>query len=552
MKKTYFIFALLGVAMLSFSANATEEVAPGEFLVKIKSQYTQMKRAQTEELLQSEVIDNLGESAGVVVVRRPVIERSEAAIARLAENRVVEWVEPNYIYRISASPNDVDYEKLWGMKNTGQVDSKGSTGVAGVDIDAEQAWDITTGSSDVVVAVIDTGIYNQHEDLADNMWVNVAEKNGAPGVDDDANGFVDDVYGWDFANNKPDGVDDHSHGTHCAGTIGGTGNNGKGVVGVNWKVRLMALKFLTAQGSGKTADAVKAIDYGIKMGAHIMSNSWGGGGASQALLEAIQRAEKAGILFVAAAGNDSSDNDKKPTYPASYDVTNVLTVAAISNKGALASFSNYGKTSVDVAAPGVAVYSSVAPTQGSTKKYEAYSGTSMATPHVAGVAALVLSHVSNASYQNLKDRIMKTSKPLAALKNKVVSGGLVSAYNALVNSLPGPNPNDPSNWQHSAASAATNHPYESNLDKTYTVTVPGAKKLALYFDRFEVERPFNGQVYDYVEFYDGAGKKVDTWSGSHTGEYSPVVDGDTIKMRFVTDNTVNEHGFDVSKAAVLQ
>src|SRR5262249_28581701 len=216
---------------------------------------------------------------------------------------------------------------------------------------APLAWDVVQGSPDVVVGVIDTGIDYTHPDLVANMWTNPGEIPGN-GIDDDGNGFVDDVYGYDFANDDPDPSDDYGHGTHVAGTIGAVGNNSVGIAGVSWRVRLMAIKFIGANGSGSSSGAVRAVNYAVQMGARLTSNSWGGRGNSIALREAIAAAQAAGQLFVAAAGNSSSNNDTNPFYPASYDLDNVIAVGAIESDGDRATFSNFGQT-VDVYAPGV-------------------------------------------------------------------------------------------------------------------------------------------------------------------------------------------------------
>ena len=248
--------------------------------------------------------------------------------------------------------------------------------------------------------MIDTGIDYNHEDLKANSWTNEAEANGKPGVDDDNNGLVDDVHGYDFANKDGDPLDGHGHGTHVSGTIGAIHDNGIGVAGVMADVTMVAVKFLSDAGSGTTADAVLAIDYATSLGVDVMSNSWGGGGRSEALFDAIKRANEKGIIFTAAAGNSSSDNDQSPHYPSNYEVDNVISVAAHTNGDGLASFSSYGRRTVHVAAPGHKILSTVA-----NNSYDVYSGTSMATPHVSGVLGLLLSKEGNLTVAEVKERL---------------------------------------------------------------------------------------------------------------------------------------------------
>jgi len=314
-------------------------------------------------------------------------------------------------------PNDPAFSKLWGMHS-----------YHGFDIDAPEAWQVWTGEigKGITVAVIDTGIDYNHEDLSEQMWVNPMEIPGN-GVDDDGNGYIDDVHGADFANEDGDPMDDQMHGTHCAGTIAGIGNNAVGVSGVAWRgVRLMALKFLTSTGSGRTSDAIRAIDYAVAHGARIASNSWGGGGSSSALRTAIERAEGAGMLFTAAAGNEASNNDEVPSFPANYDISNVISVASTTYLGEMSSFSCYGNSTVHVAAPGSGIYSTV-PNNG----YETLSGTSMATPHVSGLAALVWMYRPQLSMHQVRDIIIGSVRTLPALDGKVITGGLINAKDAL-------------------------------------------------------------------------------------------------------------------------
>jgi len=345
-------------------------------------------------------------------------------IKQFTDTGLYEYVEPDYIYHASATPTDTAFTggTLWGLRNTGQ-----SGGVSGADIEAVTAWDQTTGSANVVVAIIDTGVRYTHQDLAANMWTNPNEIAGN-NVDDDRNGYVDDIRGINAITNTGNPMDDNSHGTHCAGTIGGVANNSGPIAGVAWNVKIMALKFLNSAGSGSSSDAIKCIDYAISKGARIMSNSWGGGGYSQALYDAIERAKVSGVLFVAAAGNGGANNDSNPAYPASYANTNIIAVAALDRGDLLASFSCYGATSVDLGAPGVSIYSSVST---SDSAYASYDGTSMATPYVSGVAALVLAKYPLISLTDFRNRIVNNTRPVPSLNGKVASGGAVSANRAL-------------------------------------------------------------------------------------------------------------------------
>lgn len=308
----------------------------------------------------------------------------------------VELAQLDYTVQLEQVPNDPGFSSLWGLGNTGQTG-----GLVDADIDGPEAWDLTTGSSTIVVGIIDTGVDYRHPDLARNIWNNLDEVAGN-GIDDDRNGYIDDVRGWDFHNNDSDPMDDNFHGTHVAGTVGAVGNNGIGVAGVAWHVRLMPLKFLGANGSGYTSDAIRALDYARANGARIVNNSWGGGGYSPAMADAIERYRQSGGIFVAAAGNSGTSNDTRPSYPASYPHDNVLTVAAANDRDQLAAFSNYGAISVDIAAPGVSILSTA---PGGT--YRVASGTSMAAPHVSGAAALVWSLRPEYSYAEVIQAIVE-------------------------------------------------------------------------------------------------------------------------------------------------
>ncbi len=427
-------------ATVSLRQESGPQYVPGEVLVKFRAGISAENMTQALASVQAQAVESIGEIA-VTRLRLGADVEVEDAVQRLQQLSQVEYAEPNYLFHtMEVMPNDSRFGELWGMNNTGQ-----SGGTADADIDAPEAWQIQTGSREVLVAVIDTGIDYTHPDLAANIWTNPNEVPNN-GVDDDNNGFVDDVRGWDFANNDNDPMDDNLHGTHVAGTIGAVGNNGMGVAGVNWEVSLMPLKFLNANGSGSTADAVKAVLYAANNGARIMSNSWGGGGFSQALRDAIELANTKGALFVAAAGNEGNNNDQIPNYPSNYDVSNVVAVAATDRDDGLADFgggggggdgcgctlavagvgSNYGPTTVDLGAPGEDILSTVP-----GNAYRSLSGTSMATPHVSGVAALLLAQAPGLSVTELKAKLLGSVDPLPSLQGKMVTGGRLNAAKAL-------------------------------------------------------------------------------------------------------------------------
>jgi subtilisin family serine protease len=341
-------------------------------------------------------------------------------IAALKAMKSVVYAEPDYRVQILKTPNDPSYPALWGMNNTGGDGAK-----TDADIDAPEAWDISVGTGKTLVAVIDTGVDYRHPDLARNMWRNPGEV-ARNGKDDDNNGVVDDVFGADFADQDGDPMDENGHGTHVAGTIGAIGGNGIGVAGVNWNARIMAVRFLDANGSGYLSDAIQALDYAVRMGATLSNNSWGGGKYSQALKDAISKAGAAGHLFVAAAGNNAGDNDRAPSYPASYDNLNILSVASTTKTDGLSGFSNYGKTSVDIAAPGSGILSTLP-----GGRYGVFSGTSMATPHVTGALSLIMDARPGMSGVDAMKQLMTAADKIAELKDQIVSGGRLNVASAL-------------------------------------------------------------------------------------------------------------------------
>ena len=326
--------------------------APGELLVKFREEVRQEAAADFQAWFGISTRKTFAIN-GFQLVKLPADIDVEEALELYLEDPDVEYAEPNYIVSANAqTPNDTYFERLWGLHNDG--DNDGINGTPDADIDAPEAWEVTTGGSAVVVAVIDSGVDINHPDLRNNIWTNTGETPNN-GVDDDKNGYIDDVNGWDFYINDKDPRDAHGHGTHVAGTIAAVGNNGRGITGVSWSAKIMALRFLDAWGNGTTANAISAIEYANAMGADIINNSWGGSGYVQSLKDAIDASD---AVVVCAAGNSNWNTDTYiPHYPSGYTSANIISVAASTEDDQRAWFSNYGAVSVDVAAPGTNIYS---------------------------------------------------------------------------------------------------------------------------------------------------------------------------------------------------
>lgn len=354
------------------------------------------------------------------------------ALSRLIEvfNKeagVLAYAEPDWIvHAVETVPGESGFSQLWAMRNTGQTG-----GTPGADIKATMAWDQGTGSQDVLVGVIDTGVDYTHPDLQANIWTNWAENTGTSGVDDDGNGLVDDIHGYDFAYDDGDPLDGDGHGTHTSGSIGASGDNQTGVYGVCWSVTIVPIKFLDDSGSGYTSDAVSGVYYATRLGCRLTSNSWGGGGYSQSMYDAIADAGNHGILFVAAAGNSGRNMDKVASYPAGFSNENIISVAATDHNDQKPRWSNYGATTVDLGAPGVGIVSTLP-----DSAYASWSGTSMATPHVSGAVALLWSLRPGATHLQIKKKILSSVDPVASLAGKTVTGGRLNLYRAVSNQPP--------------------------------------------------------------------------------------------------------------------
>jgi subtilisin family serine protease len=351
----------------------------------------------------------------IYLVKTRDIEPFQAILKKLKKSPEVEHVEPNYIrYKMTVTPNDTLFSQQWGLQN----------------IHMPEAWDIEKGEKNIIIAFADSGIDYMHEDLMNNLWRNTGEicNNG---IDDDSDGYIDNCYGINAITGSGDPMDDEGHGTHVSGIAGAEGNNSLGISGVNWEVSLMVLKFIGTEGTGTEADLIETIEFAMQRGVRVFNMSFGGYEYSEFEKQAIENASN--ILFIAAAGNETINNDVQPLYPASYDLPNIISVAASNESDQLLYFSNYGKNTVHVAAPGSSILSTV---PGNT--YKNLSGTSMATSFVSGLAGLILSKSPTVSLSKLKDQILRTVDVNTNLQGKTLTGGRINAYRALTETVTGP------------------------------------------------------------------------------------------------------------------
>ena len=421
LKKCFVFLIMLWLAIGSeLSAGENKSYVEGEVLIQLRQQDYAVtdKRARILKALDVDVIKNLKNN--VYLVKLSKDDSVVSATRRLSEYPDVEFAEPNYRrYITSVIPNDPLFDSQWAHEN----------------IQSGAAWEIQKGNESIIVALGDSGVDYTHKDLKDNVWTNDEEdwKASGPGyngIDDDGDGYIDNYFGINAITGSGDPMDDEGHGTHVAGIVGAEGNNSVGISGVNWHVSVMGVKFITIDGSGSIADEIEAIQFATSKGAKIFNMSFSGSYFSEIERYAIANAKE--VLFITAAGNERTDNDDMPSYPANYDLPNIISVAASNQSDDLAYFSNQGKNTVSVAAPGVSILSTLP-----GDDYGSLSGTSMATGYVTGLAALILAKSPYTSVANLKDRILRTVDTNANLQGKILTGGRINAYRALTESITG-------------------------------------------------------------------------------------------------------------------
>jgi subtilisin family serine protease len=424
---------------------------------------------------------------GLQLIKLPKYRSVREALESYLQDSQIEYAEPNYIVRAATTPNDTYFNSLWGLHNTGQT---GGTNDA--DIDAPEAWNLTTGSSNVVIAVIDSGVAYNHPDLQSNIWSNPGETSCTDGIDNDGNGYIDDCNGWDFIGDDNNPTDFNGHGTHVAGTIAAVGNNNQGITGVMWQAKIMPLRFLGVSGSGTTADAVSAILYASANGAHVINNSWGGGGYSQALKDVI---DASNAVVVCAAGNDGTNNDTIPFYPASYTSPNIIAVAAADHNDTLAYFSNYGAISVDIGAPGVSIYSTI--------------------PNFTyGPPVTVYSQNFDGASGNLP--LLGWNRGGAKATWAMTSGTGVGGTNSLEDSPGGNYVDNTNSW------AGYMNPIASVKDNRYTLSFRWRGNLENNYDYLDINYSDDGVNWYWIDYRTGT--TLGNFISDSTGEFTAIAD----------------------------
>lgn len=403
----------------------------GELLVKFKAGTLTASTLKAHQSVGATVLKSFKIIPNLELVKLPNDTSIKDAVLKYMSDPLVEYAEPNYIRKATATiPNDQYFYQQWALHNTGSF----ASGTAGADIKAPQAWDIHTGNSSIIIAVLDTGIDYNHSDLSGNIWINTNEIPNN-GIDDDGNGKIDDWRGWNFVSNNNNPMDNNGHGTFVSGIAGAKTNNSIGIAGLMWNAKIMALKFLDAEGEGTLADEILAIQYAIAKGAKIINASYSGSSYSQAEFDALSLANSAGVLVMAAAGNGGNDdigdnNDFYPEYPASYALPNIISIAATDQNDRRAAFTNFGLNSVHVAAPGVYILSAV-PTSIFPSGYGFSSGTSASTPHVSGLAGLLYSYYPYFTHLQIRATILRYVDVLPSLSGWIQTGGRINAYRAI-------------------------------------------------------------------------------------------------------------------------
>lgn len=463
---------------------------------------------------------------------------SNKSLLELKEKSIFSWVEPNYIYRIANVENP--FVKSWWHFNYGQIDMLGQHGIAGSDIKTFRLWEKgVVGSKNIKVAVLDSGVDYLHKNLKENIYININEIPDNK-IDDDKNGFIDDINGWNFIDKNNNPMDKLGHGTHVSGIIGAKGDNDKGVTGVNQHVSIVPIKVMDDNGYGTLENILEGIYYAKSLGVQIINASLGGDPYSEAFFEALKMLNENKILFVAAAGNDNMNNDEIPFYPASYQLPNIIAVAANDNRDLKADFSHYGAKSVHISAPGVLITST---TPGDN--YNFFSGTSMSAPFVAGGAALLMSAFSNEDVFQIKERMIKSCDPSYPLKRDILCHGRLNLENALLNKKSDFSDPDVNLWTREVFFYETIHPYNDAEEIKLIIKSSDAKYIRIHFLKIETEQ------FDKIFLEMSNGKIVEVLSGEKNNYSSEPILGNEVMVRFKPDLSLSKFGFIIDYIEII-
>ena len=471
---------------------------------------------------------------------------SNIAVQRVSSSPQSSFLRYPGIRTLFQLPNDPFLEQQWYFHNNGQVDSQGQDGLAGADIKIFPALEIFQPRGEVVLAVIDSGLDLNHEDISpDALWVNVGESGlddqgrdrATNGLDDDGNGYVDDVHGWNLVAGKHDVQDRHYHGTHVGAILTALTNNNVGMAGGFSSIKLMLLKIFDLGGTADRPKIAEGIRYACENGARVVNASWGSGYRSDEIEAAIRFCHERGVLFVGAAGNSRKNMDVEPDFPSAYDLPNQVVVSATDNQDRPATFSNYG-TMIDIAAPGSYIFSLLPKSQ-----YRAFSGTSQASPMVAGAAALLMAQEPWLSHMEVKKRLLESADQRRALKRWVPSAGRLNVYNLLAGKKGDQLvPIEIPQWKEKDYSLESPHPYAYNMDETYEITVPGASFLRLHFEKFQFDKHD-----DTLTLISAKGEVIEHLNSSLGSFWSEPIPGEKVILRLRSNDKVNDWGFVINK-----
>ena len=489
----------------------------------------QLSSEQLTEI-KARVIRKLADKTFLLHVNDPEQDDFDRIVSRVKWKSYIKESEANFEFEYNYVPNDPYYVYQWQFQ-----EQAGDN----LSVYATEAWDFSQGGAHTIIAVIDSGVDVHHTDLAGNIYANYAEANGTAGVDDDGNGYIDDIYGYNFADQNADLTDDNGHGTGIAGIIGAVGDNNFGITGINWVSSIMPVKVSKGNRGPRLAEVIEAIEYSIKRGANVLNISFGTTQNSTLLRRFMEKTQQSNVLIVTAAGNKARDIDSNRYYPASYKLENIITVCGVNEKGFRAPYSSYGKTTVGICAPSEKIVSLYP-----NNAVRTYTGTSFSTAFVSGAAALLWADQTGLSISEVKQRLYEHSQKKFVLKDYSVSGGIISLYHSLLELPPPIDPSNPASWDHENRNVETKHPYDNNMDDEIRVHIPGATQIAIHFEKFEFEKG-----YDKLSFFDGQGNSYGVWDGKHDNQYSPIITGDTLIMKITSDGSVTRFGFKSTKIA---